>query len=52
MDDELFNKLLQFLNKVPSIESSIGTGVEEGLWWVKFTNHNSVSNVKRKAQVI
>jgi hypothetical protein len=31
-----FKKLIQFLKKVPSIDSSIGNGVGEGLWWVKF----------------
>ena len=36
MEDNSFNKLLQFLRKVPSIENSIGSGVEGGSWWVKF----------------
>ena len=36
MINQSFDKLLQFLKKIPSITGSIGTGVEEGLWWVKF----------------
>ncbi len=36
MINQSFDKLLQFLVKIPSITGSIGTGVEEGLWWVKF----------------
>jgi len=36
MDDKSFDKLLRYLGKVPSIESSIGKGIEDGLWWIKF----------------
>jgi hypothetical protein len=36
MIDQSFNNLLQFLKKVPSITGSIGSGVENGLWRVKF----------------
>ena len=37
MEDKFFDKLLQFLKKVPSIGNSIGSGVEGDFWWVKFT---------------
>lgn len=37
MDKERFNKLTEFLERVPAIEKGIGSGVfENGLWWVKF----------------
>lgn len=32
-----FTSLEQFLRRVPAIESSIGKGVGDGLWWVKFS---------------
>ncbi|MDB4964281.1 MAG: hypothetical protein JWP01_4280 [Myxococcales bacterium] len=38
MPDELdFTTLEQFLRRVPAIEASISKGVEDGLWWVKFS---------------
>lgn len=36
MSKQSFDKLLHFLNKIPSITGSIGNGVGKGLWWVKF----------------
>ncbi|MFX0177543.1 MAG: hypothetical protein ACFE85_15120 [Candidatus Hodarchaeota archaeon] len=36
MMNQSFDNLLQFLKKIPSITGSIGYGVKEGLWWVKF----------------
>lgn len=36
MINQSFDNLLQFLKKIPSITGSIGNGVKEGLWWVKF----------------
>lgn len=37
MKDLLFKPLIEYLTKVPAVQSSIGTGVdEEGFWWVKF----------------
>ncbi|MXR68429.1 hypothetical protein GNT65_07045 [Shewanella sp. JBTF-M18] len=37
MDDRAFTKLLEFLNRVPSIQGAIGHGSEDdGRWWVKF----------------
>jgi len=36
MNDQSFDNLLQFLKKIPSIIGSIGSGGEEGSWWVKF----------------
>lgn len=37
MEVYLFKPLTDYLIKVPSIQSPIGTGTdEEGLWWVKF----------------
>ena len=38
MDDRAFDKLLDFLGKVPAIDGAIGKGSEEdGCWWVKFS---------------
>lgn len=37
MTDKNFESLINYLEKVPSIKSSIATGeYEEGLWWIKF----------------
>ena len=37
MTDKNFESLISYLEKVPSIKSSIATGeYEEGLWWIKF----------------
>ncbi|GAB3860751.1 hypothetical protein GCM10028822_39160 [Hymenobacter terrigena] len=36
MNDILFESLKSFLLQVPAIEGTIGTGIDEGLWWVKF----------------
>ena len=37
MDERTFKTLKDFLEKVPAIQSSIGTGAnDEGFWWVKF----------------
>lgn len=32
-----FSVLERFLRRVPAIEGSIGTGADDGLWWVKFS---------------
>jgi hypothetical protein len=32
-----FTRLERFLRRVPAIEGSIGTGAENGRWWVKFS---------------
>ena len=32
-----FTRLQSFLRRVPAIEGSIGTGVENDFWWVKFS---------------
>jgi hypothetical protein len=49
MDERAFKTLKEYLEKVPAIKRSIGTGAdEEGFWWVKFqidTNHNLAWNV-------
>ncbi|MHA1670479.1 MAG: hypothetical protein ACTSV5_07845 [Promethearchaeota archaeon] len=48
MEDNFFDKLLQFLKKVPSIDNSIGNGGEGDFWWVKFSidiEHSLVWNV-------
>lgn len=37
MSSEPFKQLITYLKRVPSIKSSIGTGMEEGHWWVKFS---------------
>lgn len=42
-DNADFSTLEQFLRRIPAIDASIGTGVNDGLWWVKFTldvNHS------------
>jgi len=37
MDERAFRPLVEFLEKIPTVKSPVGTGVEEnGLWWVKF----------------
>lgn len=36
MDDEAFQTLINYLEKVPSIQTPIAFGDEPGLWWVKF----------------
>lgn len=42
MNQELFTNILEFLHKVPAIGESIGTGMENGLWWIKF--HIDIKN--------
>lgn len=38
MDDDAFDKLLEYLARVPAIESNIASGSNgEGFWWVKLT---------------
>lgn len=38
MDERGFTTLIEYLEKVPSIEKPIAKGVEENdLWWVKFS---------------
>jgi len=36
MNENLFKSLQSFLLQVPAIDGTIGTGIDEGLWWVKF----------------
>ena len=37
MNEKAFQSLVEYLGKIPAINSSIATGTdEEGLWWVKF----------------
>jgi hypothetical protein len=37
MDDRAFKTLIEYLEKVPTIQKPIGKGVDEdGFWWVKF----------------
>ena len=36
MNDNLFESLQSFLLQVPAITGTIVTGIDEGLWWVKF----------------
>ena len=36
MNDNLFESLQSFLLQVPAVSGTIGTGIDEGLWWVKF----------------
>ena len=48
MKDKFFDKLLQFLRKIPSIDNSIGNGIEGEFWWVKFSidiDHSLAWNV-------
>jgi len=42
MNQESFTNILEFLHKVPAIGESIGTGMENGLWWIKF--HIDIKN--------
>jgi hypothetical protein len=36
-DEELFQRLKQYLSRVPAISGGVGTGFDgEGYWWVKF----------------
>ena len=37
MDDRVFTKIVEFLERVPAIQGAIGKGTEnDGRWWVKF----------------
>ena len=37
MKKKVFNSIIEYLEKVPSINSPIATGSdEEGFWWIKF----------------
>lgn len=37
MNEKAFQSLVEYLGKIPAINSPIATGTnEEGLWWVKF----------------
>ena len=36
MNEDLFESLQSFLLQVPAISGTIATGIDEGLWWVKF----------------
>jgi len=37
MDDTAFKIIVEFLEKVPSIQKPISTGEEDGFWWIKFS---------------
>ncbi len=38
MDERVFGTLIEYLEKIPAIESPIGKGSDEnGFWWVKFS---------------
>ncbi len=37
MDDRAFKSLIDFLEKVPSVQKPISFGNEDGLWWVKLS---------------
>ena len=38
MDERAFNTLIEYLAKVPAIQSTIGKGTDQdGFWWVKFS---------------
>lgn len=36
MENDQFESLLLFLSKIPSLSGSITSGIEDGIWWVKF----------------
>jgi hypothetical protein len=36
MENNQFESLLSFLAKIPSLSGSIASGVDDGMWWVKF----------------
>lgn len=37
MDERAFKTLIDYLEKVPSIQKPISFGDEEGMWWIKFS---------------
>ena len=38
MDTRAFTKLVEYLNRIPSITGAIGSGTyDDGNWWVKFS---------------
>ena len=38
MDDRAFKTLIEYLEKVPAIQSPIGKGADQdGFWWIKFS---------------
>lgn len=37
MDERAFKTLIEYLEKIPSVEKQIGFGDDAGNWWVKFT---------------
>jgi hypothetical protein len=49
MDERAFKTLIEFLEKIPSINKSISFGSEnDGIWWIKFKldiNHKLAWNV-------
>ena len=37
MDERAFNSLIEYLEKVPAIQTPIGKGTDQdGFWWIKF----------------
>jgi hypothetical protein len=36
MNKDDFEELFQFLKSIPSIKESMASGMDKGLWWVKF----------------
>ena len=48
MNSEVFTRIIEYLQKVPSIKTPISSGMEEGRWWIKFSidiNHDLAWNV-------
>lgn len=37
MDERAFKTLIDYLEKVPSVNKPIAFGDEDGLWWIKFS---------------
>ena len=37
MDDRVFKTLIEYLEKVPSVQKPISYGDEDGVWWLKFS---------------
>jgi hypothetical protein len=56
MDERAFRTLKDFLEKVPAIQTPIGTGTNEnGFWWIKFhinINHKLAWNVVQELSCV
>lgn len=37
MDERAFKTIVEYLEKIPSMQKPISFGDDDGLWWVKFS---------------